>query len=67
MNDEKIVCKLCNGKGIIKNYVNVYYSPYDLSKSERILERTTFCPQCSGSGEVSWVDNILDRNKCELE
>jgi len=63
VTEKNVVCKMCSGKGTIVGFVTICLTP----KSEITESRTVFCPQCRGTGEVDWIDEILDRNKRRLE
>ncbi len=48
-----VICKMCNGKGeVIFKLKHYKPGPPPL-----------FCMQCSTTGYVTWIDEILGRNK----
>jgi len=63
MKQDKIICKFCNGKGTIR----WFFQSLKNDERKESYYKSIFCPQCNGKGTVLWIDEIMDRNKCELE
>lgn len=50
----QVKCRYCYGKKFIHQYVNFLGN---------VEHRFVKCPNCAGLGSMSWIDEIMGRNK----
>ncbi len=60
---DKTICKLCNGNMTIKKH---FTTGFNYCGGDTISLLTVYCPQCNGKGYITWIDEILDRNRVKI-